>query len=60
MSTFYFVTHKTSAPITKGPVYARRGWDFLAVTPYRNEAEKLRRTLEGATGVIKRKVGQRE
>ena len=60
MSTFYFVTHKNSAPITKGPVYARKGWDFLAVTPYRNEAENLRRTLEGATGIIKRKVGQKE
>jgi hypothetical protein len=59
MSTFYFVTHNNSAPITKGPVYARRGWDFLAVTPYKDEAQRLSQTMEGATGYIKRKVGNK-
>lgn len=59
MSTFYFVTHKNSAPITKGPVYARRGWDFLAVTPYKEEAQRLSQTIEGATGFIQRKVGDK-
>lgn len=59
MSTFYFVTHKASAPITKGPVWARRDWDFLAVTPYQEEAQRLSRTIEGATGYIQRKVGEK-
>lgn len=56
MKTLYFVTHKDSAPV-RSPVEARRGWDFLAVTPYREEAEMLSRTIEGATGYVKRKVG---
>jgi hypothetical protein len=61
MNTMYFVTHKASAPVTKGPKWARTThWDFLAVTPYREEAERLLKTLPRATGIIKRKVGQRE
>lgn len=59
MSAFYFVTHNNSAPITKGPECKRRGWDFLAVTPYKDEAERLSRSIEGATGYIKRKVGDK-
>lgn len=49
----YFVTHKDSRP--KG---SRKHWDFLAVTPYKEEAQRLSQTMEGATGFIQRKVGE--
>lgn len=51
----YFVTHSRSAP-TKG----RIEWDFLAVTPSRNEAYRLVRELKGATGFIQRTIPNKE
>jgi hypothetical protein len=51
----YFVTHSRSAPSKW-----RNEWDFLAVTPCRNEAYRLVRTIKGATGFIQRTIPNKE